>query len=812
MCLVRFFSLIISLSLAVSAYGSDDLFIGSKTDKPASIWQEGMLTGNGIMGAIMFGNPICEEIVFTHNELYLPLGTKEIVPDLRTCFDELKKKALDSGNMAPSVFHAEILKKTGKTISWTDPFHPGFSLQIKDSLRGREYTDYEMSENFSTGELAVSWTDKYGEKWNRRLFISRKDSVGVMEINGPKGKVGGTFSLSLGHDLVSVKKSAFNNELRAHVVYDKGKGGYENVVRIIPLGGRLEVKGNDIEVHNSDKILLFIQIRPWKSPLSKESSEAWAYNPSNPDFSSNTNSDKLTDIHNCMDRLQTDYKELLKAHSLLHSELFGRVELSLGNDDKGRSEINTLKLLQMCRNDRQASPEFISYLYDACRYLIVCSTNNKPANLQGLWTGTWNPEWSGDYTLDSNIQLEIQSLMSCNMPELMEGYFKLIESWVEDCRTNALKMYNCRGIVSNPRASNTPLYLHWGNWPGELAIGTMGWMLHFFYDYYLFTGDKSFLRDRVVPLLKESALFYEDLLAGTEDENGKYRFFISYSPEQDDLLYMNSTFDVAVAKNVLTNLIKSSRILGIESDNIPKWEMMLKKMPEYKINTSGVLSEWTVEGVRENPNHRHHSHLLPLYQFCEFDRSDTIMWNASCKAFEEKVLHWLNNNDNPNSNHITHGLMNQLQCAARLGRGDIIQYVFDLLVSGNYIYPNFMISYWPGLRGFGFDPVGTIPDVINNSLIFSWNDKIDILPALPKTWRRGSLSNILLRGAVKVDKFSWDLDKGEIFLVLYSDTDKDVEFILPDKYFVFSVDSNQSGNKIKLFKGKNQFRFKQIKS
>lgn len=74
-----------------------------------------------------------------------------------------------------------------------------------------------------------------------------------------------------------------------------------------------------------------------------------------------------------------------------------------------------------------------------------------------------------------------------------------------------------------------------------------------------------------------------------------------------------------------------------------------------------------------------------------------------------------------------------------------------------------MISYWPGLRGFGFDPVGTIPDVINNSLIFSWNDKIDILPALPKTWRRGSLSNILLRGAVKVDKFSWDLDKGEIF-------------------------------------------------
>jgi hypothetical protein len=46
-----------------------------------------------------------------------------------------------------------------------------------------------------------------------------------------------------------------------------------------------------------------------------------------------------------------------------------------------------------------------------------------------------------------------------------------------------------------------------------------------------------------------------------------------------------------------------------------------------------------------------------------------------------------------------------------------------------------MISYWPGHKGFGFDPVGTMPDVINNSLAFCWEGTLDIIPALPKSLR-----------------------------------------------------------------------------
>ena len=56
-----------------------------------------------------------------------------------------------------------------------------------------------------------------------------------------------------------------------HNVYAKGKGGYDAAVRIIR-----KDEGRDV--------LLLIRIVPWKTPLPKEHSEAWAYSPENPDF------------------------------------------------------------------------------------------------------------------------------------------------------------------------------------------------------------------------------------------------------------------------------------------------------------------------------------------------------------------------------------------------------------------------------------------------------------------------------------------------------------------------------------------------
>lgn len=173
--------------------------------------------------------------------------------------------------------------------------------------------------------------------------------------------------------------------------------------------------------------------------------------------------------------------------------------------------------------------------------------------------------------------------------------------------------------------------------------------------------------------------------------------------------------------------------------------------------------------------------MLPLYQYCEFDKEETPeLWKAADLAFRLKELNWLKNEKNPNSNHITHGLMNQGQCAARLGRGDIVHEILARMAIRRYLYPSFMISYWPNLKGFGFDPVGTTPDVINNALIFRWDDTLDVLPALPPAWDKGSVEGLLLRGQLKVERMSWDRQAGAITLVLASPINQTVSLRLPD--------------------------------
>ncbi len=761
-------SVFLVLILAVVSYGDASKTSSSRyklvSSQPAKRWEEALLTGNGNMGAMVLGRPYDETIVVNQCELYLPKGSLEIVQDFSGFMPAFKEAGLKAGLDGPAVVHKMMQDRTTQKIVPTDPFHPAFLLSLKMNDSGETPRAYQRTQNLMNGEVTVRWSDTEGD-WKRALFVSRPENVVVLQISGPKNKVNCELSLGIEHDLVQPEIEAVGGWLSAHTTYTKGKGGYDSLLRVINTGGEITCLDGKVQVSNADQMLVLMQVRRWKAPLPPDQSEAWAHSAKHPDFAFGYKTHFMADMKRDLQRATQSYEHLLKPHARAHAELFNRVSLDL-KAETGRAS-SSEALLKEAVQQQVMSPALMERTYDACRYLMICSTGAKPANLQGIWTGTWKPAWSGDYTLDSNLQLEVQSLMSCNMPELMASYFDLIESWLPDCRLNARKFYGCRGAMSNARASNTCLLLHWDPWPGEQAISCLGWLAHFFYDYYLFTGDTIFLAERVVPLLEEVALFYEDLLAGTEDETGHYRFFISYSPEHR--LYANATFDIAVAKAMLTYLIEASKIVDLEPDKIARWQTMLGKMPPYVINKAGELQEWAWAGTVEDYNQRHHSHLLPLYQFNEFDPTKTpVLWDASARAFEQKITHWLHNTKNSNSSHITHGMANQGQCAARLGRGDIVQEVLTRFATKQYLYPSFMMSYWPGLKGFGMDPVGTLPDIVNNSLIHAWGGTVDLLPALPEAWPKGAIHGILARGQLRVEKLTWDRPAGHLDLVLSS--------------------------------------------
>ena len=48
---------------------------GVSSSVPAVRWDYGFLTGNGRIGAVVYGQPVEETIVFNHERLYLPAAS-----------------------------------------------------------------------------------------------------------------------------------------------------------------------------------------------------------------------------------------------------------------------------------------------------------------------------------------------------------------------------------------------------------------------------------------------------------------------------------------------------------------------------------------------------------------------------------------------------------------------------------------------------------------------------------------------------------------------------------------------------------------
>ena len=214
--------------------------------------------------------------------------------------------------------------------------------------------------------------------------------------------------------------------------------------------------------------------------------------------------------------------------------------------------------------DRRAAPTttpsraLIEKTFDAGRYNIISSTGELPPTLQGVWAGTCDPPWASDYTHNGNVPSAIASMLMGNTPELMLAYTSYIESIVPWLELNAQRIFGARGIVLPSRSTtngfNNALAPRFA---GAFWVAGAAWAAHFFYDYYLYTGDRAFLAEHALPFMEKAALFFEDYLY--EGQDGSYVFSPTQSPENapantKSQATFNATMDVAAAKELLSNL------------------------------------------------------------------------------------------------------------------------------------------------------------------------------------------------------------------------------------------------------------------
>ena len=256
-------------------------------------------------------------------------------------------------------------------------------------------------------------------------------------------------------------------------------------------------------------------------------------------------------------------------------------------------------------------------------YYLFASCSRKgfyPMPLQGVWTADNDklPPWKGDYHHDTNTQLSYQSYLKANRMDEGRVFVDYLWSLKEQFEKVAKEFYGVDGLII-PGVSTIdgkPM----GGWAQYSLSPTMSiWSAQSFDEYYLYTGDKAFLQERVYPFFKGIATAFLGIL---EERNGKLYLPLSTSPEIfDDLpksyLEPNSNFDLALMRYLFATTAKYCDLLG--EDGSPYLEALSKldeiATIEYKDVTlhdqRTCIALDKTQKLEES--HRHFSHLMCLY-------------------------------------------------------------------------------------------------------------------------------------------------------------------------------------------------------
>jgi alpha-L-fucosidase 2 len=445
-----------------------------------------------------------------------------------------------------------------------------------------------------------------------------------------------------------------------------------------------------------------------------------------------------------------DFDAMLAAHTAQHAALLARVHLDLGAGPADRARPMT---------ELPPGPALVERLFDAGRHVIVSSTGTLPPTLQGVWSASWEPPWCSGYTVDGNLPAAVAALLPTRTPELLLPLFDLIDGIRDDLRRNARRLYCARGVLVPAHLSTHGRLNHFGPvWCQTFWTAGAGWLARLYVDYWRYTGDRTFLRERAWPFLYEAAAFLLDFVPVVD---GVAWFAPSYSPENapastGSQATVNATMDVAVARDLLGNVLTVAAELGLAPPG--GTAELLGALPAYAIE-NGRLAEWVHPDLTDQPAHRHASHLWPLwYEPDPLVVGDPARHAAAVAAVRDRLAWW----ESAESDEMGYGLAQLGLAAAALGLADEAWTCLRRMAT-RYWGANLVPRHNRGAL-FNVDIAGGFPAVVAAMLVRSAHGRLDLLPARPDAWPRGRVTGLAARDAVTVDELWWEPGRAGVTL------------------------------------------------
>jgi alpha-L-fucosidase 2 len=708
--------------------------------QPAHMWVEALPVGNGHLGGMIFGGTAHERIQFNEQTVwtgephdYAHHGAYRYLGQIRQLlFDGKQKEAED---LAMKEFMSEPLRQRA---------YQAFGDLLLDFPGVQEdgVTGYRRSLDLETALARVEFTSQ-GVTYRREIFASYPAKLLVVRLTASKpGSLTFTAGLKSAHEGSEIKVLGDGDLTMSGRVKD-GAIRYEARLMVDAQGGRRETRDGRTVITGADSATLvlagatnFVNFRDVSGDPAQRNvqSMVWAHSKS--------------------------YDALRAGHMADYQNLFRRVALDLGTSAASARPTDE----RIRTFDQAGDPQLVALLFQYGRYLLIaCSRpGGQPANLQGLWNESNNPPWDSKYTVNINTEMNYWPAEETNLSECQAPLFAAMKELAQSGAITAREEYNAGGWV---------LHHNFDLWRGTAPINASNhgiwqtggaWLSTDLWEHYLFTGDKTFLRDTAYGLMKGAAQFFVDTLV-KDPKSGRLITGPSNSPEQGGLV-MGPTMDREIVQALFGDVIAASRILGVDGEFREKLVEMRRQIAPLAIGKYGQLQEWLEDKDDPKNQHRHVSHLWAVYpgdEITPFGTPDLFRAARQSLIFRGdaatgwsmgwKINLWARFLDGDHSYRILQNLVspaNDKDATHPTSHPGLYANLFDahppFQIDGNFgatagVAEMLLQSQDPHATELSLTPAQTG----ETAFVF-------LLPALPSAFPNGSVSGLRARGGVEV--------------------------------------------------------------
>ena len=221
--------------------------------------------------------------------------------------------------------------------------------------------------------------------------------------------------------------------------------------------------------------------------------------------------------------------------------------------------------------------------YQSLYQVAACSRGRDCPGLFGVFfgdKGDWGfrQPWGGNYTIDVNTTTQHLPVFTSNHLELGKSFFDTFHRMLPLLRRETKRYFGTEGvyypltIFPSGADDSDAHFCSYQQCAGPYLALWYWWG-------YRYSMDKGFLRERAYPVLKAVCDFFTAYM--TPGEDGRLRLWPSQAPEMGPVSGTNPALTLSLLKAALRHAIRGAEILGTDRKRRKRWAEVLERFPDY---------------------------------------------------------------------------------------------------------------------------------------------------------------------------------------------------------------------------------------